>query len=121
MTVTHGVINVILASKSQLQKVVLPPLRRASQRIGPSRPTKAHQVPGRHKAHKAHCPTRCSRPTTLGRQAACPTLVQQQAAGRASPSSCGGHGHSCSTVTPLLKAQVSQRAGFQEWFVIDTY
>ena len=44
MTVTHGAINVILASKSQLQKVVLPPLRRASQRKGlppgPPRPTR---------------------------------------------------------------------------------
>ena len=51
MTVTRGAINVMLASKSQLQKVVLPPLRRASQRIGlppgppgPPRPTKAFQA-----------------------------------------------------------------------------
>ena len=77
MTVTHGAINVILASKSQLQKVVLPPLRRASQRKGlppgPPRPTRppAGRTPTRptvrqgaaglpHKAGKLHAPVHYS-------------------------------------------------------------
>ena len=109
MTATRGAINVMPASKSQLQKVVLPPLRRASQRKGlppgppgPPRPIKAYQAPGRHKAHRAHCPQGAAGlPHKAGKLHA--PLVQEQAAGRASPSSCGGQGHSCSTVTPLLK------------------
>ena len=133
MTATRGAINVMPASKSQLQKVVLPPLRRASQRKGlppgppgPPRPIKAYQAPGRHKAHRAHCPTRCSRPTTLGRQAACPT--GPRAGSRPSQPivmwKAWAWAQLFNSHTSLESTSLSSdnhTVGMHKWLVIDTY
>ena len=120
MTATRGAINVMLASKSQLQKVVLPPLRRASQRVGlppgPPRPTRppaaqGPQGPLSDKVQQAY----------HTRLASCMPQQWSYSRQQAEPA----HRHVVGMGTAVqqwhLSWSTSERVGMQKWLVIDTY